>query len=268
MTQKLTISALDHSKAVADEILDGVSKRRCFPGLVGDTTHAEEDFGDLAITRAVGPAIDGLQHMARAAQLLAGQSGVLRNNTPMKRLEKASNRFGTIETIRVDRYEGSQRLGSIDAAQADQVQRLPVAEIIEEVRAGSVETGFVRIKGGAEIAVGRKKRWNVRQDDNAAVFFRRPEDGNLNGCENRVDKEIAGPSGAALRSQATRTHPYGLRPWNSHADTRCCAATIPRRDRAPLGGRYSRSSVTLSSSIYRESCFLQARIVRAYRGLG
>ena len=132
MTQKLTISALDHGKAVADEILDGVSERRCFPGLVGDATHAEEDFGDLAITRAVGPAIDGLQHMARAAQLLAGQSGVLWNDTPMKRLEKASNRFGTIETIRVDRYEGSQRLGSIDAAQADQVQRLPVHRPFDE----------------------------------------------------------------------------------------------------------------------------------------
>lgn len=268
MTKKLTISALDHGKAVADEILDGVSQSGGFPGLVGDTTHAEEDFGDLAITCTVGSAINGLQHVARAAQLLAGQSCVLRNDTPMKRLEEASNCFGTIKAFRVDRYEGRQRLGSINAAQADQVQRLPVSEIIEEVRAGSVEVGLVRMEGCAKIAVRGKQRWNIRQNDNAAVFFWRPEDGDLSGGESRVDKEIAGPSDAALRSQATRTHPSGLRPWNSHADTRCCASTIPRRGRAPQGGRYSRSSVTLSSSIYRESCFLQARIVRAYRGLG
>ena len=267
MTQKLTIPALDHGQAIADEILDGVSQSGGFPGLVGDTTHAEEGFGNLTVAGAVGPAIDGLQHMARTAQLLLGQSGILWHRTPMKRLDEAADSFDAIKGIRVEGHKSRQRLGAIDADQPDQMQRLPVAEIVEEVRAGSVEAGFIRIEGSAEIAVGGKQRGNIRQDDNAAVFFWRPEDGDLSGGENRVDKEIAGPSDAAPRSQATRTHPSVLRPWNSHADTRCCAATIPRRGRAPQGDRYSRSSVTLSSSIYRESCFLQARIVRAYRGL-
>lgn len=267
MTQKLTISALDHGQAVAHEILDGVSERGGFPGLVGDATHAKQGLGNLAVACAVGPAVDGLQHMARAARLLFGQPGILWHGAPMKRLDEAADRFDPIKAVRVEGYESRQRPGSIDADQADQMERLPVAEIMEEMCPGSVEAGRVRMERVDEIAVGGKKRWNVRQNDNAAVFFRRPEDGNLNGGENRVDKEIADPSAAALRSPATRTHPSGLRPWNSHADTRCCAATIPRRDRAPQGDRYSRSSVTLSSSIYRESCFLQARIVRAYRGL-
>lgn len=267
MTQELTIPALDHGQAVAHEILDGVSQRGGFPGLIGDATHAEEGFGDLAVACAVGSAIDGLQHMAGAAQLLVGQSGILWHGAPMKRLDEAADRFDPIEAVRVEGHKSRQRPGSIDAYQADQMERLPVTEIIEEMCPVFVEAGRVRIERVDEIAVGGKKRGNVRQNDNAAVFFRRPEDRNLNGGENRVDKEIAGPSAAALRSPATRTLPSGLRPWNSHADTRCCASTIPRRDRAPQGDRYSRSSVTLSSSIYRESCFLQARIVRAYRGL-
>lgn len=267
MTQKLTISALDHGQAVAHEILDGVSQRGGFPRLIGDATHAEEGFGNFAVTGAVGPAIDGLQHMACTAQLLIGQSGILWHRAPMKRLDEAADRFDPIEAVRVEGHKSHQRPGAIDADQADQMQRLPVAEIIEKMLAGFVAAGRVRIERVDENVVGGKERGNIRQDDNAAVFLWRPEDGDLNGGENRVDKEIAVPTAVALRSEATRALPSGLRPGNSHAGTRCCAATIPRRGRAPQGGRYSRSSVKLSSSIYRESCFLQARIVRAYRGL-
>ena len=53
MTQKLTIPALDHGQAIADEILDGVSQSGGFPGLVGETTHAEEGFGNLTVAGAV-----------------------------------------------------------------------------------------------------------------------------------------------------------------------------------------------------------------------
>lgn len=233
MTQKLTIPALDHGQAIAHEILDDVSERRCFPRLVGDATHTEKGFGNLAVAGAVRPAIDGLQHMARASQLLVGQSGILWHGAPMQRLDEAADRFDPIEAVCVEGHKSRQRPGSIDANQADQVQRLPVAEIMEKMLAGFVAAGRVRIERVDENVVGGKERGNIRQDDNAAVFLWRPEDGDLNGGKNRVDKEIAGPNAAGPRSPAARTHPSDLRPWNSHADTRCCAATIPRRGRAP-----------------------------------
>lgn len=233
MTQKLTIPALDHGKAVAHEIPDGVSQRGGFPRLIGDATHAEEGLGNFAVACAVGTAIDGLQHMACTAQLLIGQSGILWHRAPMKRLDEAADRFDPIEAVCVEGHKSRQRPGSIDANQADQVQRLPVAEIMEKMLAGFVAAGRVRIERVDENVVGGKERGNIRQDDNAAVFLWRPEDGDLNGGKNRVDKEIAGPNAAGPRSPAARTHPSDLRPWNSHADTRCCAATIPRRGRAP-----------------------------------
>lgn len=233
MTQKLTIFALDHTKTVAHEILDGVSQRRCFPRLIDHTMHAEDDLGNLAITRAVGPAIYGLQHVARAAQLLAGQPGVWRNYTPKKRLKEASNSFGAIEAIGCDRYEGSQRRYSINTGKSHQMQRLPVAEIMEKMLASIVPLGGRRFEAGDQIAVRKKERWDISQDDNTAVLVRRPEDGSLCGSENGLDKEIAGPTDGVRSPRGFRNVLADVRLWNSHADNHRYAVTIPRQVRAP-----------------------------------
>lgn len=200
MTQKLPIATLDHSQAIPHEILDGVSQRRCLPGLIGHAHDAEDGFGDLAIACAAAPAIDGLQHVACAAQLLSGQPGIRRNRAFVQCLDEANDGFCAVEAIRVDGNYGRQGLRPVNICQSHKMQRLAVPELMLEVFARFVTTDLVRIEHGVKICVRGKERWNARQDDNAAVFFRRPEDGDFHRIESRVDKEIAGPSGGVGRS--------------------------------------------------------------------
>jgi len=148
MTQKLPIATLDHGQAIPHEILDGVSQRRCLPGLVGHAHHAEDGFGDLAIACAAGTPVDGLQHVARATQLLSGQPGIRRNRALVQRLDEANDGFCAVKAIRVDGNDGRQGLRPVNARQSHQMQRLAVPEITLEVFARFVSTDVVRIEHG------------------------------------------------------------------------------------------------------------------------
>lgn len=76
MTQQSAIAAVDHGEAALDEIHGREATRRGLPGFVGEIAPAEQHLGDFAVTGAVGMAVDGLQHAARAPKLLPGQSRV------------------------------------------------------------------------------------------------------------------------------------------------------------------------------------------------
>jgi len=141
MTQKLPIAALDHGQAIAHEILDGVSKRRCLPGLIGHAHDAENGFGDFAIACAAGPAIDGLQHVARATQLLSGQPRIGWDRAVVQCLDEANDGLCAVEAIRVEGDNGRQGACSVDVRQSYQMQRLAVSEIMLEMFARFVSTG-------------------------------------------------------------------------------------------------------------------------------
>ena len=70
MTEEIAITAVHHSEAVADEPHGGVAQGRGFPGIGGDAGHTKHHLGDVAIGRAEGVAIDGLQHVAETTPAL------------------------------------------------------------------------------------------------------------------------------------------------------------------------------------------------------
>ena len=70
MAQEIAITAVHHSEAVADKPHGGVTQGRGFPGIGGDAGQAEHHPGDVAIGRAEGAAIDGLQHVAETTATL------------------------------------------------------------------------------------------------------------------------------------------------------------------------------------------------------
>ena len=70
MAQEIAITAVHHCEAVADEPHGGVAQGRGFPRIGSDAGHAEHNPGDVAIGRAEGAAIEGLQHVAESTSAL------------------------------------------------------------------------------------------------------------------------------------------------------------------------------------------------------
>lgn len=70
MAQEIAITAVHHSEAVADEPHGGVAQGRGFPRIGGDAGHTKHHLGDVAIGRAEGAAIEGLQHVAESPAAL------------------------------------------------------------------------------------------------------------------------------------------------------------------------------------------------------
>lgn len=110
MVQKLAIAAGDHGAAVLDEVYGAVSKRRGLPGICFDARRAVDDVCDLAVTRAVHAAVDGLQHVAQPSALLCRQTGIGENATAMQCAPELRDGLDAIEAVGVKRNKGRQRL--------------------------------------------------------------------------------------------------------------------------------------------------------------
>ena len=115
--QQVTVAAINHSEAIANEPNGGIAERRCFPGVGGDAGHAEHHLGDLPVGRAAGAAVEGPQHVTEALPALRRHAQIGGRRRRMEPAPKARDGLDPIWCISVQRDDRGQRLVRISAAE-------------------------------------------------------------------------------------------------------------------------------------------------------
>lgn len=193
MTKQFAITARDHGEAVLDQVHGRVAFRRDFPIVAPHGPEPEDRLGDFKMVRAVAMSVDRLQHTPRAGQLLTREARVWRNGAAVEGGEKTRDRLHAVEALDAKWDHGDERLAGRSVSGKRQVQALPVAQIVQDVKVvfGRLVRRLSRLQEGRAIrSDGRGCR---RQDDRSGIFRRKPEYLCLGGLQSRGDKEIATP---------------------------------------------------------------------------
>jgi len=113
MAQQLEIAAADQGGAAFDKADHHVAQRRGLPGFGGDALAAEENRSDLAIARAIRPAVGRLHHQAQTAALLRGHAFVGWHRATLSRLPQSDERLDTAKNVVIQRDQCGQRPAGI-----------------------------------------------------------------------------------------------------------------------------------------------------------
>lgn len=193
MTKQFAIAARDHGEAILDQVRGRVAFRRGLPVVAPDGLEPEDHFGDLPLACAGAVPVDRLQHAPSADQLLTREARVGRNGAAVQGGQKPADGFHAVEALDSERDHGHEWLACRSVSGKRQVQALPVAQVVQDVKA--VFGGVIQRSAGPQ--EGRAIRSNggrrQRQYHRSGIFFRKPEYLRLGGLQSRGDKEIATP---------------------------------------------------------------------------
>lgn len=229
MTQEFSIAARDQGTGVAQERLDAMTRGRGLPFVAAEMPGVEKDFSDFLLRRASPFAVEGAEHSALTGALLTRQARVWRNGAAVQGGEKSVDGFDPVKALNTERDDGSRP--SIDGA-VDDLETLSVPEgeaeccvVIADWRI--VSPRLDRLRNGA----GVECRRGLRQNDDAGVLLREPEDRRIRRRDQWIDGEIATPTAAGFVRSAVRGL-HGQRPQlQSLRHRRRCGGAIPRPDR-------------------------------------
>lgn len=119
MPQQRAIAARNHSEAVLDEIHGCVAECRGFPWIGGDAIFSEQYVGDFAVGRAIGAAVDGLQHVPCTPSALRRQARIWRDRASQQRSEEPCDSLKAIVRVGIERNKGREPLPGGRARQAE-----------------------------------------------------------------------------------------------------------------------------------------------------
>ena len=103
LAEQLQIAAVDEGKATFDESDDGITQRRCLPGLGLDASIVVDRDGDLVIGRAFLVAMGGVVFLALAPPLLGGHARVTWRRTSAPSVGHPRQGVDAIEYVAVER---------------------------------------------------------------------------------------------------------------------------------------------------------------------
>lgn len=229
MTQECSIAASDHGTGVAQERLDAMTRGRSLPFVAAEMRDVEKDFGDFLLRRASPFTVEGAEHSALTGALLTRQARVWWDGAAVQGGEKSVDGFDPVKAFDTEGDDGDRR--PIDRA-VDDLEPLSVPEgeaeccvIIANWRI--VSPWLDRLTSGADAECRR----GLRQDDDAGVLLREPEDGSIWRRGLGIDREIATPTAAGFVRSAVRGL-HGQRPQLQNLrHRRRCGGAIPRPDR-------------------------------------
>lgn len=135
MAKELAIAACDHGEPLLDEVHGRVAFGRGLPIVAPDGLEPEDHRGDFALARAGAVPVDSLEHAPRPRQLLTREARVGRNCATMKGGQKPCDRFHAIEALEPERDHGDEGLVDRSVRGKRQMEALPVAEVMQEVKA-------------------------------------------------------------------------------------------------------------------------------------
>lgn len=135
MAKELAIAACDHGEPLLDEVHGRVSFGRGLPIVAPDGLEPEDHRGDFALARAGAMTVDSLEHAPRAGQLLTREARVGRHHAAMKGSQKPGDGFHAVEALDPERDRGDEGLVDRSVSGKRQMEALPVAEVMQEVKA-------------------------------------------------------------------------------------------------------------------------------------
>ena len=135
MTKERAIAPGDHGEGVLDKVHGRVAQCRGLPGIGCNAGHTVNDASDLAIARAIHAPVDRLQHVAGAPALLLGQPGIRGHGATEQGLEQTLDGFEPVEAVKVERDQRGERFAGCDAGQPQEMEKLPVSGVVQEMKA-------------------------------------------------------------------------------------------------------------------------------------
>jgi len=193
MSKQFAISARDHRAGVSQQSHDRMASRGRLPFIAGEATETKYDLGDFLLGGAVARSVESPQHPAQARALLPRQTGVRRHGAAVKGGEKAVDSLQPIEAIDAEGNDGGERFSAWNPVGQCDLSALALAKIVKRAHRlaiGPFGADDARRESAARIENFRRGR----QDNDACIFGRRPEDGRLGKIEEWIDREIATPS--------------------------------------------------------------------------
>ena len=163
------------------------------PFVAGKTAQTEDDLGDFLLGGAVARSVDSPQHPAQARALLSRQTGVRRDGAAVKGGEEAVDGFQPIEAIDAERNDGGERFSARNPVWQRDLSALTLAKIVKRIRRLAIGP-FSADEARREFAGRIENLRRGRQDNDARILGRRPEDRRLGQVKERIDREIATPS--------------------------------------------------------------------------
>lgn len=105
VAKQLQISAINEGKAAFDEGDDGITQRRCLPGLGVDARRAVDRDGDLAIACAVHMAVGGAEFEPKPPPLLSGHARITRRRAAEPDTRHSREGIDAVEDVAVERNQ-------------------------------------------------------------------------------------------------------------------------------------------------------------------
>ncbi len=193
MSKQFAISARDHRAGISQQSHDRMAGRGRLPFIAGEAAQIKDDLGDFLLGGAIARSVESPQHPAQPRALLSRQTGVRRNGAAVKGGEKAVDGFQPIETIDAERNDGGERFSAWNPVWQRDLSALTLAKIMKRARRLAIGP-FGADDARREFAGRIENLRRGRQDNDARILGRRPEDRRLGQVKERIDREIATPS--------------------------------------------------------------------------
>lgn len=244
MTKKFAIAARDHGAGVAQQGFDRMAGRGRLPFVAAEAADTEDDLRDFLLGHSGAHAVKGLKHAADASALLPRQARVGCYDATVERRQQARDSFNAIEAISAERNERNERLGIRFRFAMQKLQTLAVPDFVDLVQTRFIRARILSCNGRMFVAAIREDRWRRRQNDDAQIGLREPEDRRGGRGARRIDREIAAPNvGGTYRSAGLNRRQYARIPRNP-VHNRHCDEAIPMQGPRRINLRCGRNRPT------------------------
>lgn len=239
MTKEFAIIARNQGAGIPQQRHDGMAGRRSLPFVAVDVTGSEYDLRDVLLCSAIAGAVECLQHALRSRPLLKRQTRVRWNDAVVDGCEKAMNSFKPVKPFDIKRDNRRDRT----RAGREQLNPLAIAKRNHGVGALFVDL-IAPIPGKRRVATRMDEdSRRGRQDDNAGVVLRHPENRRRRVIVKRIYWEIA-TSSAGGSVPPARLRPFLARTMPRNLDcTPRCGEAIPMRGPTRSASRHDRSEL-------------------------
>lgn len=249
MTKQSAIAARDHGAGVPQQGFDRMAGRRCLPCITVEVAGLENCLSDFLLGRVIAKAVKGAKHALRPCPLLGRYSGIGRDSAAMDCGEQAMQGFESIEPFKVERNDCRDRR----RAGREQLKLLAIGKPNYGMDALLVDLLFPTRKQRRIVICVDEKRWRGRQDNDAGVVLRQPENGGRRMIEKWIYREIATSSADGF-FPSTRLCPLPSRTRPRNPDcTPHCDEAIPMRDPNRSTSRHDRSKPRNATVTHRAS---------------
>lgn len=249
MTKEFAITAGNQGAGIPQQGHDGMAGRGSLPFVAVDVTNSENDLRDVLLRSAIAGAVESLQHALRSRPLLKRQTRVRRNDAVVDGCKKAMNGFKPVKPFDIKRDNRRDRT----RAGREHLNPLAIAKRNHGVGALFVVL-LAPIRGKRRVVTGMDEdSRRGRQDDNAGVVLRHPENRRRRVIVKRVYWEIA-TSSAGGSFPSARLCPFPSRTMPRSLDcTPRCGEAIPMRDPTRSASRHDRSELRSATEMHLAS---------------